>query len=455
MIEAIPSPPYPLNTDSILMIEPSMRLRRAKIQSILPSNKYVTSQTAFPPRFGLDDFITPTGSGVDPDHSITRSIFIPDDLINPHPRFGTLVNNIRCRRGAKPFITIPAYRDKFTFNSNLSNPAEADWSQAKDLTSVDRFEVERLARRTINPIQNQIYMDCFAFGMGMSCVQTTFATPDVSSARFLYDQLAVLAPLFLALTASTPVLRGVLADTDTRWATLEQAVDCRTEEESMRIPKSRYSGVSLYISDSPRLTEHLPELNDTAAPIDDEAKALLLEGSVDEVLASHYAHLWLRDPLVIFGEKVELDDGQAVDHFENIQSTNWNSMRFKPPPPGSSADQMSPIGWRVEFRTPEIQLTDYDNAAGVALISVLAQMILFNGLDLYIPMSKNDDNMTRSWNRNAVTEETFWFRHDISNATTNWDFSEMTLHQVLTGDIRELNGSSFCLQGVPVSDLKV
>ena len=33
---------------------------------------------------------------------------------------------------------------------------------------------------------------------------------------------------------------------------------------------------------------------------------------------------------------------------QNIQSTNWQSMRFKPPPPNS------PIGWRVEFRPLEV-----------------------------------------------------------------------------------------------------
>ena len=33
---------------------------------------------------------------------------------------------------------------------------------------------------------------------------------------------------------------------------------------------------------------------------------------------------------------------------QNIQSTNWQSMRFKPPPPNS------PIGWRVEFRPMEV-----------------------------------------------------------------------------------------------------
>lgn len=36
---------------------------------------------------------------------------------------------------------------------------------------------------------------------------------------------------------------------------------------------------------------------------------------------------------------------------QNIQSTNWQTMRFKPPPPNSD------IGWRVEFRPMEVRKT--------------------------------------------------------------------------------------------------
>lgn len=45
--------------------------------------------------------------------------------------------------------------------------------------------------------------------------------------------------------------------------------------------------------------------------------------------------------------KVPPVDGHS--HFENLQSTNWNSLRFKPPPTADSA-----IGWRVEFRPMDI-----------------------------------------------------------------------------------------------------
>ncbi len=44
-----------------------------------------------------------------------------------------------------------------------------------------------------------------------------------------------------------------------------------------------------------------------------------------------------RDPLVIFnGHITELDDHASTEHWENIQSTNWQTVRWKPPPPRKS-----------------------------------------------------------------------------------------------------------------------
>ncbi len=67
---------------------------------------------------------------------------------------------------------------------------------------------------------------------------------------------------------------------------------------------------------------------------------------------------------------------------QNIQSTNWQTLRFKPPPVNS------PIGWRVEFRPMEVQLTDFENAAFAAFIVLLSRAILHFNLNLYIPISK-------------------------------------------------------------------
>lgn len=57
-------------------------------------------------------------------------------------------------------------------------------------------------------------------------------------------------------------------------------------------------------------------------------------------------------------------------------------MRFKPPPPNSN------IGWRVEFRSMEIQITDFENAAFAVFIVLLTRAILSYGLNFYIPISK-------------------------------------------------------------------
>ena len=57
-------------------------------------------------------------------------------------------------------------------------------------------------------------------------------------------------------------------------------------------------------------------------------------------------------------------------------------MRFKPPPPHSN------IGWRVEFRSMEIQLTDKENAAFAVFVVLLTRTILKFDLNFYIPLSK-------------------------------------------------------------------
>lgn len=82
-------------------------------------------------------------------------------------------------------------------------------------------------------------------------------------------------------------------------------------------------------------------------------------------------------------------------------------MRFKPPPSGTS------IGWRVEFRSMEVQLTDYENAAFAVFIVLLSRAILSFGINFYMPISKVDANMKRAHQRNACREQKFYFRKNI------------------------------------------
>jgi hypothetical protein len=44
-------------------------------------------------------------------------------------------------------------------------------------------------------VRAAVHMDAMAFGMGCCCLQITFQAMDVEESRFIYDQLAVMAPM--------------------------------------------------------------------------------------------------------------------------------------------------------------------------------------------------------------------------------------------------------------------
>ena len=53
------------------------------------------------PLIGVGDFTEPAAA---PNGPTARSLYIPDEAINPHPRFGALTANIRERRGSRPDV---------------------------------------------------------------------------------------------------------------------------------------------------------------------------------------------------------------------------------------------------------------------------------------------------------------------------------------------------------------
>ena len=140
--------------------------------------------------------------------------------------------------------------------------------------------------------------------------------------------------------------------------------------------------------------------------VDEELKQQLMDGGMDALLATHFAHLFIRDPLVIFAENLKELDLNKTDHFENLQSTNWQHMRFKPPPHDKDT------GWRVEFRPMEIQITDFENAAFSIFIVLITRAILSFDLNFYIPIPLTTANMESAHGRNAVLEQQFHFRND-------------------------------------------
>jgi glutamate--cysteine ligase catalytic subunit len=61
----------------------------------------------------------------------------------------------------------------------------------------------------------------------------------------------------------------------------------------------------------------------------------------------------------------------------------------------------------------EVQITDFENAAFSVFLVLLTRAILAFNLNLYMPISKVDDNMQRAQKRNAAREGKFFFRKEV------------------------------------------
>ena len=431
MIESTPGVPYSAGLRELLTVEVNMRLRRNITKHHLPPNHIPVTLTSFPTLGVNYPFLDPH---YEPNGQSSQSLFLPDQLINPHVRFPTLAANIRKRRGSKVAINVPIFFDENTPRPFIDKTIPYD----RNLFPGDSEAKDGAA------LKDHIYMDAMGFGMGCSCLQLTFQAYNVNEAFNVYDALAPVAPIMLALTAAAPVFRGYLADVDARWNVIAAAVDDRTKEErgevplkndKYQIPKSRYDSIDSYLSTSPR---NKPEYSDNPLPMNEEIRKILLDAGIETPLANHISHLFIRDPIVIFNELLDQDNSISSDHFENIQSTNWQTLRFKPPPPQSN------IGWRVEFRSMEVQLTDFENAAFSIFIVLLTRAILSFDLNFYMPISKVDINMQRAQKRDASRQGKFYFRKNVfpKRDMENYTFDSPRLSAKMSFEnLKEDNGN--------------
>lgn len=109
MVEATPRRPYSGYAIDLLRVERNMRLRRRRLLTALNDDEIAPTVATFPllGALGDDGTVPPTKVG----GPRTDSEYVGDDIINPHPRFGTLTENIRKRRGEKVNIRVPLFRD--------------------------------------------------------------------------------------------------------------------------------------------------------------------------------------------------------------------------------------------------------------------------------------------------------------------------------------------------------
>lgn len=310
----------------------------------------------------------------------SKSIFINDIIINRHPRFGNLTRNIRLRRGKKVEIKIPIFKDT---NTNLSPTPE-------------------------EPFPGYVYMDAMAFGMGNCCLQVTLGACCMNSATYLYDQYLPFTPILLALSSACPVYKGKLTNYDNRFDLIVQGVDDRTDDEKNPksknyIPKSRYSPAYSYISEQKDCHDFYNDY--TKFPINIDYYNEFIKNGLTPKLSMHFANVLVRDPLVIFSEKIQIDDVKDMTHFETINSSNWNSLRFKLPRPSDND-----TCFKIEVRPCDLQITPYENTAIISFIIAIYGFLMRYDVNFIIPISLVDENFKRAYLCDALNTQKFYWR---------------------------------------------
>ncbi|KAJ5951350.1 Glutamate-cysteine ligase catalytic subunit [Penicillium vulpinum] len=364
VVETTPAKPYTGSIEDLLSVQQNMKRRRQVINRILSPNQHTMSLSFFP-RAGVDgQWTTPQGR-TQTNHSVCSL-----------PRYRIVPENILSRRHSNKKTHYPIYQDTETSNSFHDI-----------LPSGEK-------------VRNHLCLDDLETGIGCCSLQTTFQAQNESEARWLHDQLIPLAPIFLAMTAAVPIWKGYLVDTDIRWQRFGDLVDDRRPEEMETIPP-RWTWNRTYLSEEkpPGLESDSP-----LQPMNQEIKQRLLDGVMDDSLATHFASILSRDPLVLTEEDTNNLNASNTKLFELLQSFVWHAVRFKLPITDTGP------GWCVEFRTMESQLTDKANAAFAIFAYLLSRAIVTMHLNFYIPIDKVGESMGFAKERKAVCGGKMWFR---------------------------------------------
>lgn len=82
------------------------------------------------------------------------------------------------------------------------------------------------------------------------------------------------------------------------------------KENKFVINKSRYDSIDSYLS------EQGAKYNDVPLIYDECLYNKLRDNDIDHLLAQHIAHLFIRDSVSLFSEKIHQNDEEDTDHFE-------------------------------------------------------------------------------------------------------------------------------------------
>lgn len=385
LLESSPLQPFQGDFTHFKTVEPDMRRRRAEVQELLEDDECIMTLVNSL-RFGCKNFTYPAMKPQPDDpNSYAKSLFIPDEAIfGGHPRYHMLSRNILAKRGERTQVKIKVFEDV-----NTKLPVQGSPIKEPDVVTLDT-----------------------SFGCNL---QVTVQGQDMMEARYIYDQLAPLCPLIQAVTAALPIYRGYLTEWDNSYYFIGNGSDERSAEErglkplkndKYRLEKFRWDSIDCY------LTPEAEVYNDIHLDYDEKLYDKLRNEGVDHVMAVHVAHLFIRDPLLLFTGQIYQNDEKDTGHFDNLNTSTWQTLRFKPALPDTD------FGWRVEFRPCDVQFTDFENAAVSCFVVLLTRAILHYRLNFLMPISKIDENMKIAEKRDACRKEKFWFRKNITKTKT-------------------------------------
>ncbi|QMW43901.1 hypothetical protein G4B11_007271 [Aspergillus flavus] len=386
-VESTPSKPYTDETRDLLNVERNMKRRRALIKDLLGPTQYPLTIAHFPRLGTKGQFTTPHY------HTSQRDVhhrMIPPQVEAPGLRYVYTNQQVLSRR-QRPFrLHAPIYRDRNTPRPFIDEDCLAEGALLR---------------------KDNVYLEGQAFGVACCALQITVQAANEPDVRWLHDQLVVLGPIMLALTAASPIYKGYLANTDSRWDYLAASFDIRTQEEECKFlgtpkqccssPLMRWSSNRVYLSH-----ERPAGIANACGQVqvDESARRQLLDGGMDETIASYFSNLLWHDPLWLNQDAIELSSPDTTHIFEKFQHGVWRHVHLKMPEASTGS------GWRVEFRPMEVQPKDSENAAFAVFMLLLSRAILAYRLNFYIPIDLVTESMQRAQKLDAVTKERIWFR---------------------------------------------
>ncbi|XP_029652704.1 glutamate--cysteine ligase catalytic subunit-like isoform X2 [Octopus sinensis] len=417
ILEGIPKNPFGSSITDLNLTEEHFKERRKAIKQLLSPNQTLVSVPYFP-RFGCPNFTFPSYKANKHPVELHQSVFIGDAaLCSQTPYYITSYKNLAKRRQERMVINVPLYIDK-----NTMMPYGEDLSEYEDNEEM---------MKALKP--GHIYMDTKSFGVSCCVIQVTFQAAGLKEAAYLFDNFVPLTPIMTALTAGSPIYRGLLSEFDSAWRPMSWSCDDRTRQErgiepltegKVLVDKTGFDSIGRYISVDNQF------YNDYDYRYDHRQYELLKAEGIDEIIAKYVAHLLLKDPLILRKEKIDQDIFKDSGHIQAIFNSNGHSLKLKLP------DEKS--GWKVEFRTMEDQLTDFENAALVVFLILLNRAIITLKLNLLIPITKVDENFTSAQKRDAINKEKFHFRKDVQKEFANCELTDdiytlMTLDEIMNG----------------------